>query len=391
MITPERIAELAASHATPFYLYDLRLLRETLDSLCRAAAVNPKFRIHYAMKACRQPEVLDVIRGYGLGADTVSGGEIALALRHGFDAAKIFYAGVGKTDAEIDFALRNRIGCFNVESVPELEVISERAVLSGTRANVALRVNPEIDAHTHHYITTGLSENKFGISLDMFDRAVDRAMSLPAIDFAGLHFHIGSQITITEPFKLLCERINNIVRRLCDRGIEVRTLNVGGGLAIDYDNPLTNPVPDFNAYFDTVSTYLDTDGIDTVHFEPGRAVVGQCGTLVTKVLYVKTGDTRTFTIVDAGMTDLIRPALYGARHGIDNISGELRGESETTVTDIVGPVCESADEFGKDYRIPTPSRGDILAVRSAGAYGAVMASGYNARPLAGAVCEDGPR
>lgn len=378
MNNPDKIQQIAERHPTPFYLYDQNLLSETLDTLLEAASVNRKFRVHYALKACAERGVIDLIRKKGLGLDTVSGGEIELGLKAGFAAEKILFAGVGKTDSEIDLALKSEIGCFNVESLPELQVISERAIALNRIARVALRINPEIDAHTHHYITTGLAENKFGINMSQLDRAIDMAMSLPNIDFQGLHFHIGSQITIMEPFRILCERINKVVNDLDQRNVPVRSINVGGGLAIDYDHPEQHPIPDFKAYFDTFNSYLDTTNIDEVHFELGRAIVGQCGSLVTRVVFVKEGDTRTFVIVDAGMTELIRPALYGARHPITNITGELRGASMRTV-DVVGPVCESADEFGKDYRLADPRRGDVLVIGCAGAYGNVMASNYNGR------------
>ena len=363
---------------TPFYYYDLALLDKTVNAALKASSVNPKFRLHYAMKACTDPEVLRHIARAGLGADTVSGGEILRAVETGFPASKIMFAGVGKTDKEIDIALEQGIEAFNVESIPELENISERASLKGVTANVALRVNPEIDAHTHHYITTGLAENKFGINLSSLDKAVDVALSLPAIKLVGLHFHIGSQVTITEPFKILSERVNDITRDLADKGIRLKSVNVGGGLGIDYDKPDENPIPDFKSYFDTFNDNLDTSLIDEVHFELGRALVGQCGSLISRVLYVKEGDERRFTILDAGMTELIRPALYQALHVVENLTGHDR---QIIKTDIVGPVCESSDTFATAYPLASPRRGDVVAVRSAGAYGEVMASAYNLRHL----------
>lgn len=377
MITDSQFSEIAGE-GTPAYVYDIDLLRNTLEKINKSAAINPKFRVHYAVKANGIPEILETVRDAGIGLDTVSGGEIESGLKAGFEPQSIVYAGVGKTDREIDLALKTGIGVFNVESLPELEIISQRAVAMGKEAQVALRINPDIDAHTHHYITTGLNENKFGINLRHLDHSVDLALSLPGIKFAGLHFHIGSQITIAEPFVILCKKINEITRRLADRGITLRYVNVGGGLAIDYDNPRENPIPDFEAYFNTFNSFLDTKTIDEVHFELGRAIVGQCGYLVTKVIYVKTGDTRTFAIVDAGMNDLIRPALYQARHEIRNISGDLRHDPPTLV-DVVGPICESADEFGKDYSLSAPHRGDVFVIYSAGAYGQAMSSSYNSR------------
>lgn len=384
MTEPRKLIEIAERAGTPLYAYDASLLRTTLGAAVDAAKVNSKFRIHYAMKACYEPGVLDIIREYIDSVDTVSGGEIELAVESGFTPDRIVFAGVGKTDSEIDLACRLGIEAFNVESLPELEVISERASASGTTARVCLRVNPDIDAHTHRYITTGLEENKFGINLTMLDRAVDMALALPGVVFDGLHFHIGSQITINEPFRILCERANDIVAALRNRGIAVNTLNVGGGLGVDYERPLENPVPPFKAYFHTFADHLDTSAVNEVRFELGRSLTAQCGTLLARVLYVKQGYKRKYVIADAGMTDLLRPALYGARHAITNLSGETRGESRETV-DVVGPVCESSDTFGGDFELARPRRGDIIAIHSAGAYGATMSSAYNRRRSAGSV------
>lgn len=377
---PEKILEAATGKITPFYLYDLGLLRQTLARLKEAASVNPKFVVHYAMKANDELPVLDCIRAAGLGLDTVSAGEIEHGLKAGFNPEKIVFAGVAKTDREIDLALGAGIAMFNVESIPELEAISQRASVLGKTARVALRVNPDIDAHTHHYITTGLAENKFGINLQHLDSAINLALKLPGIEFYGLHFHIGSQITVMEPFRILCERVNSIVANLRAKGITVHSVNMGGGLAIDYDDPETNPIPDFKEYFDTFDRWFDSAAVNEVHFELGRAITGQCADLITSVVFVKEGDTRTFVIADAGMTELIRPALYGARHPIVNASGATRGDALRKV-DIVGPVCESSDEFGKDYLVASPRRGDILSIGCAGAYGSVMSSHYNRRSL----------
>lgn len=363
---------------TPFYLYDLSLLKDTLNAAKDCAAVNPKFRIHYAVKACTDQRVLQTIARAGFGADTVSGGEIRRAIETGFPASKIMFAGVGKTDREIDLALATDIEAFNVESLPELEVIAERAAMMGKVARVALRINPEIDAHTHHYITTGLAENKFGINLSAIDTVIDKTLFWPSIQLVGLHFHIGSQITINEPFKILSERVNNIVSLITQKGIKLHSINVGGGLGIDYDDPDANPIPDFEGYFNTFNEFLDTSAVDEVHFELGRALVGQCASLISRVLYVKYGDTRTFAIIDAGMTELIRPALYQAVHAIQNLSGDDR---PIVNVDVVGPVCESSDTFATDYPVKEPRRGDIFAIRSAGAYGEVMSSNYNLRSL----------
>ncbi len=362
---------------TPFYFYDLKLLDQTLSDIKRTAR-DPRFKVHYAIKANANPGVLRNIQAAGLGVDCVSGGEIEAALEAGFRGERIVFAGVGKSDEEIRFALEANIGCFNVESEPELLIINEIAGEMGKKAAVALRVNPNIDAHTHEYITTGLAENKFGINLELLPAMIDKAISLDNIDFKGLHFHIGSQITETEPFVMLCETINRLQNEYNAKGITFSSINVGGGLGIDYAHPERRPIPDFENYFKTFHNHLKLRDGQEVHFELGRSVVAQCGSLITKVLYVKEGTTKKFAIVDAGMTDLIRPALYNAHHKIENISNP---NGELHHYDVVGPICESSDCFGKDELLPTISRGDLLALRSAGAYGEIMASQYNCRKL----------
>lgn len=365
---------------TPFYYYDLNLLRSTLKAI-KENGTNPQYKVHYAVKANSNPIILKEISASGFGADCVSGGEIKAALYAGFPSEGIVYAGVGKSDEEIELGLSKNIGCFNVESVEELEIINQIAASCGKVANIALRVNPDIDAHTHEYITTGLAENKFGIALETLDNVIEKALTLKNITLTGLHFHIGSQITIMEPFKLLCKKINFLTERYFSKGVLFKTINVGGGLGIDYDQPDKNPIPDFKSYFKVFSENLNLRPDQELHFELGRSVVGQCGSLITKVLYVKKGLTKQFAIVDAGFTDLIRPALYGAHHVIQNITSD--GPTETY--DVVGPICESSDCFGKNESLPLTRRGDLLALRSAGAYGEVMASQYNCRRLPGAI------
>lgn len=363
---------------TPFYYYDLSLLGASLDEIKREISPNPEFHVHYAVKANANPEILKFIASAGLGADCVSGGEILAALKAGVSPSGIVYAGVGKTDREIAIGLDNDIFCFNVESEPELEVINELAAQRGRTARIAIRVNPDVGAHTHANITTGLAENKFGISMADLDRVISLARSLPCIDFIGLHFHIGSQILDMTDFTALCNRINSICDRLEAKGIAISNINVGGGLGIDYRHPDRHPIPDFKAYFDTYRRHLRLRPGRQLHFELGRAVVGQCGSLVSRVTFVKQGSKKKFVILDAGMTDLIRPALYQAFHKIENISSE----SDTReVYDVVGPVCESSDVFGKQVELPLTRRGDFVVLRSAGAYGEIMASGYNCRPL----------
>lgn len=374
--------ELLKSVRTPFYYYDTQLLDQTLDIL-RDMSNYPGFRVHYAIKANANPVILSHILNAGLGVDAVSGGEIQAALNAGFAPDKIVFAGVGKRDDEIELALNHGIECLNVESEAELEVIESIAAAMGVKAPVALRVNPNIDAHTHSYITTGLAENKFGISIEMLEAIVKRCVASPHIDLRGLHFHIGSQITQSDPFRMLCNVVNNLQDHYNAQGIYFPIINVGGGLGIDYDHPDTNPVPDFRTYFSMFHKHLLLRPGQELHFELGRSIVAQCGSLITKVLYVKQGLNKRFVIVDAGMTDLIRPALYQAHHTIQNLTS---ASGETAVYDVVGPICESSDVFGKDEQLPVTTRGDLLALRSAGAYGEIMASRYNCRELPASVC-----
>lgn len=369
--------------ATPFYYYDTALLRRTIAAALDARG-DDRHEIHYAVKANSNPRLLRIIAGCGLGADCVSAGEIRLALEAGFPARMIVFAGVAKGDDEIETAIREDIGCMNVESLEELEVIASIARRMGARARVALRVNPDIDAHTHHFITTGLEEDKFGIDRRLMDEAVDFALAHPELELTGLHFHIGSQILTMEPFKILCQRINTFVDGLRARGVTLATINVGGGLGIDYDDPDANPVADFKGFFDTLNANLRLADGQKCLCELGRSIVAQCGSLVTRVRYVKKGVGRKFVILDAGMNDLIRPALYQAVHKVENLSAGGRDEGADTY-DVVGPICESSDTFAKSLELPVTRRGDIMAIRSAGAYGETMSSQYNSRPLPKAV------
>lgn len=376
--------ELFKGVPTPFYYYDTRLLDRTLD-LLRQMSHYPGFKVHYAIKANANPVVLQHILRAGLGVDAVSGGEIQAALNVGFSPDRIVFAGVGKRDDEIELALKQGIECLNVESEAELEVIEEIAASMGVQAPVALRVNPNIDAHTHSYITTGLAENKFGISIEMLEPIILRCARSPHLRLRGLHFHIGSQITESDPFRMLCNVVNNLQDHYNSIGIQFPTINVGGGLGIDYDNPDTKPIPDFRTYFSLFHKYLRLRPGQELHFELGRSIVAQCGSLITKVLYVKQGLNKQFVIVDAGMTDLIRPALYQAHHDIQNLTST---SSHQAVYDVVGPICESSDVFGKDECLPITSRGDLLALRSAGAYGEIMASRYNCRNLPASITNE---
>ncbi|MBO5675730.1 MAG: diaminopimelate decarboxylase [Bacteroidaceae bacterium] len=363
---------------TPFYYYDTNLLRQTLKEI--SANIDSCMHVHYAVKACANPKVLAIIAEEGFGADCVSGGEIKAALQAGFPADKIVYAGVGKSDWEIELGLDADIFAFNVESIPELEIINQLATLKGKKARIALRINPNVGAHTHANITTGLAENKFGIDMQDMEHVISVANGMEAIEFIGLHFHIGSQILEMEDFAALSRRVNEIQDRLEAAGIStVSDINVGGGLGIDYQHPDHNLIPDFNSYFNTYRKNIRLRPGQKLHFELGRAIVGQCGTLLARVLYIKSNPIKNFCIVDAGMTDLIRPALYDAYHHIENLTAETPNDFVTY--DVVGPICESSDVFIKNYGMPRTKRGDLIAFRSAGAYGEIMASGYNCRTL----------
>ncbi len=362
---------------TPFYYYDSELLRETLRVINNEAKKHEGFCVHYAIKANANPKILRIIREAGLGADCVSGGEIEACIKTGFPSSKIVYAGVGKSDWEINLGLDNDIFCFNVESIPELEVINQLAAAKGKVARVAFRLNPNVGAHTHANITTGLAENKFGIDMHDMLRVIEEASVMTNVKVVGLHFHIGSQILDMGDFEALCNRVNELQLELERHRIVVEHINVGGGLGIDYQHPNRVPIPDFKLYFDTYAKKLKLRPGQTLHFELGRSVVAQCGTLFTRTLYIKKGKIKQFCIVDAGFTDLIRPALYQAYHKIENISSDEPAETY----DVVGPICESTDVFAKQIDLNCCHRGDLLAIRSAGAYGEIMASQYNCRRL----------
>ena len=370
---------------TPFYYYDTQLLRETLQAIRQEVSKHDGYLVHYAIKANANPKVLNIIAQAGFGADCVSGGEIRAALAVGIPPSKIVYAGVGKADWEIQLGLNKNIFCFNVESLAELEVINELAGQMGKTARVAFRINPDVGAHTHAKITTGLAENKFGITMHDMENVIEVASSMQHVKFVGLHFHIGSQILNMDDFAALCNRVNDLQQQLERKRITVEHINVGGGLGVDYQHPNRVPIPDFKSYFDTYARLLKLRPGQTLHFELGRAVVAQCGSLITRTLYVKQGTAKQFAIVDAGFTDLIRPALYQAYHKIENISSN----GPMATYDVVGPICESTDVFGKSVDLNTTSRGDFIAIRSAGAYGEIMASQYNCRRLPiGYITED---
>ena len=362
---------------TPFYYYDSNVLRQTLRSIENEVARHDNWHVHYAVKANANPKLLRIIREAGLGADCVSGGEIEASLRAGFPNSKIVFAGVGKSDWEINLGLDNDIFCFNVESIPELEVINDLASAKGKVARVAFRLNPNVGAHTHANITTGLAENKFGIAMRDMVPVIEHAQQLKNVQVVGLHFHIGSQILDMGDFQALCNRINDLQEELERHHIRLEHINVGGGLGVDYEHPNRLPIPDFHAYFETYAKKLKLRPGQTLHFELGRAVVAQCGSLITRTLFIKEGAVKKFAIVDAGFTDLVRPALYQAYHKIENICSDEPKETY----DVVGPICESTDVFAKQIDLNSTKRGDYLAIRSAGAYGEIMASQYNCRRL----------
>lgn len=440
---------------TPFWYYDLDLLRRTADEVAR---LSQKYGIgvHYALKANIEPRILQIISGKGFGADCVSGNEVIYAVEHGFRPETVVFAGVGKTDREISRAIDLGIGCFHVESLMELEVIDAIASAKGVRVNAAVRINPNIDAHTHKYVTTGLEENKFGISRHEFDSVIELLKSCKSVDFKGLHFHVGSQVLdIREVCSEECRRASEIVDYFESHGLVVRDIDLGGGLGVNYTDPDREPIPDFETWFSTINDNLKRRPDQTVSIEPGRSMVAQCGSLISRVVFVKHGEHKSFLILDAGMNDLIRPALYGSYHHIENLTAESDGRFQTAPGlgvqcepamkdklkshssvmeveegrdvccqtapglgvqrepvmkdnlrshssvmeveegsdvcyryDVTGPVCESSDVWGTDRQLPESHRGDMLAIRSAGAYGSVMSSRYNLRDIAPAVFSD---
>ena len=375
--------------ATPFYYYDMELFQKTVDHVAELAQQH-EIKVHYAIKANVERRLLEYISSKGFGADCVSGNEVLHAHSCGFPAGKIVYAGVGKSDKEIYDAMMLGIEAFNCESLQEIFVINEMAHLHGVKANISVRINPDIDAHTHKYVTTGLYENKFGISNHEFDKLIEFLQKSEHINFFGLHFHIGSQITrVNEVFSLECKRVNEIVRHFESKGLTVKNINLGGGLGVDYDDPDGSPVADFETWFNAISSNIIRRKDQSVHVEPGRSLVAQCASLISRVLFVKSGETKNFLIMDAGMNDLIRPALYGAYHKIENLSAAQRSFFPTyQAYDIVGPVCESSDVWGAGRLLPLSVRGDLMAIRSTGAYGQVMASRYNMKDLAPTVFSD---
>jgi diaminopimelate decarboxylase len=377
MFNKQQLLKRFEEEETPFYYYDLDLLNQTLLS-CKAAADKYGFHVHYALKANFNPEILNAVKNHGFGADCVSGNEVKKAIETGFSSDKVVFAGVGKSDKEITEALESNIFCFNVESVQELEVINSLAREKNKIARVALRINPNVDAYTHHYITTGLEENKFGINQWELPACVEMLKTTANLELTGIHFHVGSQITNLDVFKSLCVKVNEIHEWFAERGFFLKVLNVGGGLGVDYHHPDENSIVDFENYFQIFDKFLERKPGQEIHFELGRALVAHSGSLISRVLYVKNGLKKNFIILDAGMTELMRPALYQAYHYIENLKGS-ESDNSYIKYDVVGPICESTDCFGKEVELPLTQRGDLIAIRTAGAYGEVMASGYNLR------------
>lgn len=384
MFSQETLSKIS-SIKTPFYYYDVDVLSQTLQTL-KAESEKYNFIVHYALKANANNKLLEMIKSYNIGADCVSGNEVKKAVECKFDPKHIVFAGVGKSDDEIIYALEQNIFCFNCESLQEIEVINELAKQKNKTASIALRINPNVNANTHKYITTGLEENKFGINLWELEHVVKQLQVLKNIKLIGLHFHIGSQITDLSAFKSLCLKVNEIQSWFVSHKIEIENINVGGGLGVDYHEPDTHQQADFAAYFKLFYDFLELRPKQKVHFELGRAIIAQCGTLISKVLYIKNGVNTNFAILDAGMTELMRPALYQAYHKIENISKTALPFN--TKYDVVGPICESSDCFGKAVNLPETKRGDIIALRTAGAYGEVMSSAYNLRDRVQAVYSD---
>jgi len=377
MSVKEKSASLAR-FKTPFYFYDLDVLDQTLMSILKESK-RYGYKLHFAVKSNANKKILERISSSGMGAECVSGNEILLSLESGFQAEDIVFAGVGKTDDEIIRGIENNIFCFNIESIQEMEVINKLSSERNRTSSMALRINPDIDSFTHEYITTGIQESKFGIGIHELSIAIQSLKSMKNLKLIGLHFHIGSQIRRMDVFKNLCLKINDIQRWLEGQGIITDHINVGGGLGINYEDP--DDLPEFDQYFSVFNKNLELRNGQGLHMEPGRCITGQAGSLITRVLYIKKGIKVDFAIVDAGLTDLIRPALYHARHKIENITSDEPSEKY----DVVGPVCESSDSFGKHIDLPRSRRGDILAIRSAGAYGEVMSSNYNLRDKAPAI------
>jgi diaminopimelate decarboxylase len=376
------LEEAAARHGTPLYLYSRAAVEDAYAAYDRAFAPVPH-RVCYALKANASGAILRILAALGAGADIVSGMEMRAALQAGFPAERIVFSGVGKTDAEIDLGVEHGVGVFNAESEAEIARIATAASAGGRTARVALRVNPDIDPRSHPYISTGLRENKFGTDIALAPEILARARALAGVRMVGLQCHIGSQITDLGPLEESARELAALSRRLLDQGFALETIDIGGGLGVDYDGSGGLAPASLAA-----RVLPELKGLPlTVLLEPGRSLVARAGVLLTRVLDVKQNRGRTFVVVDAGMNDLLRPALYGAFHRIEPVT--LRGRPEVRV-DVVGPVCETADFLARDRGLPAVERGELVAVRDAGAYGFAMSSTYNMRPRAAeALVEEG--
>ncbi|WP_108507612.1 diaminopimelate decarboxylase [Polynucleobacter acidiphobus] len=381
------LSALANQYGTPLYVYSKHAIctaYRAYDVACIRANGSRRARIHYAVKANSNLAVLDELKQLGAGFDLVSGGELARVLHIGADPKSMVFAGVGKSADEIKFALSVGVKCINVESIPELQRINSIAKSLGLRAPVSLRVNPDVDAQTHPYISTGLKDNKFGIAYFEVLKTYREAALLPHIDIVGIDCHIGSQITNTSPYLDALDKVLDLIEQLKREGIVIHHLDLGGGLGIDYGS---DAPPDITEFTNTLLNRVDERGfahLDVI-LEPGRSLVGNAGVLLTQVEYLKTGADKNFCIVNAAMNDLMRPALYDAYHAIVPIKASA---GKAISYDVVGPVCESGDWLGKDRALAV-EEGDVLAILSAGAYGFVMASNYNARGRPAEVMVDG--
>ena len=381
------LIDLAKEYGTPLYVYSKKALTESYeayDKACIDGKGKRRARIHYAMKANSNLAVIDLFKQLGAGFDLVSGGELARALAIGADPKSLVFAGVGKSAPEIAAALKAGVKCINVESIAELHKINRVVSDLNLRAPISLRVNPDVDAQTHPYISTGLKGNKFGIAYHEVLKTYREASRLPQIDVVGIDCHIGSQITTTAPYLDALDKVLDLVEHLKREGIVIHHLDLGGGLGISYSNETP---PDITEFTNTLLNHVAERGfghLDVV-LEPGRSLVGNAGVLLTTIEYLKPGVEKNFCIVDAAMTELMRPALYEAHHGI--VPAQTK-QTKSIVYDVVGPVCESGDWLGRDRQLAV-EEGDLLAILSAGAYGFVMASNYNTRPKPAEIMVDG--
>lgn len=369
------LKEIAGKVGTPCYVYSRELIEKRFDDYKQAFSSMPHL-ICFAFKANSNPAICNLVARRGAGADVVSGGELEIALRVGVPADKIVFSGVGKTDLEIELALKKDIKMFNVESLAEAERIDAVAGMIGKKARVALRVNPDVEFQTHDYIATGRKATKFGIDIEDAKEAFEKVAAMPNVEVIGIHAHIGSQLLATKPFADSAQRLKDLMFELKDEGIDFKNINIGGGLGISY----TDEDPDIaiTSLAEAVQPVVSDLGCELI-IEPGRSIVGPTGVLVTSVLYTKQSGGKNFAIVDAAMNDLLRPSLYTAYHEIMTLK-EAGNDSGDTLYDVVGPVCETGDFFARDRELPVLNRGEMIALMDAGAYGFTMASNYNTRP-----------